>query len=282
MEYAVVTGVSSGIGKSIARKFLKEGLYVFGSVRREKDALDLEREYPENFHKLIFDTTDFPAVDKAIEEIHEIIGEKGLDVLVNNAGVAKYGPIQHVPIEELRQQYEINVFAPVYLTQKLLPLLGATHQSKKKGKVIQISSTAGVMTRPMLGPYSSSKHAVEGLYDALRRELMIYGVDVVLIEPGPIKTEIWGKAKSKDNPYKGTDYEDIFAQLDTAVDEIERIGLPVTAVSHKVWKAYKSSSPKARYIVAPKKLMFIAAMYILPARLLDKIFYKDLKKLVNK
>lgn len=281
MRYAVVTGVSSGIGKAICEKFLAKGLYVFGSVRKKEDATYFEDKYPDTFHTLVFDTTDYPAVDKAVEEIHKVVGKKGLSVLVNNAGVAKYGPIQHVPIEELRQQYEVNVFAPVYLTQKLLWLLGASKEAKWQGKVIQISSTAGVMTRPMLGPYSSSKHAIEAIYDALRRELMIYGVEVVLIEPGPIKTEIWGKAKSGGNPYKDTDYGKIFAQLDKAVDEIEKIGLPVEAVAEKAWEAFASKKPKARYVVAPKKLMFKAAMYIIPDRMLDKIFYKDLKKLTQ-
>lgn len=281
MKYAVVTGVSSGIGKATARKFLEEGLYVFGSVRKEQDAADLEVDYPKTFHKLIFDTTDYPAVDKAVEEITNKVGNKGLSVLVNNAGVAKYGPIQHVPIEEMRQQYEVNVFAPMYLTQKLLWLLGASKEAKWQGKVIVISSTAGVMTRPMLGPYSSSKHAVEAVFDALRRELMIYGLDVVIIEPGPIKTEIWDKAKGLENPYEDTDYKEIFDQLNEAVAQIEEIGLDVTEVSNKIWKAYTAKSPKTRYVVAPQKLKFKAAMYWLPDKTLDKIFYKDLKKLTK-
>lgn len=281
MKYAVVTGVSSGIGKAIAKKFLKKGLYVFGSVRNPEDTKELEKEYPKTFHKLIFDTTDYNAVDAAVEEIHKTVGNRGLSVLVNNAGIAKYGPIQYVPIEELRKQYEVNVFSPIYFTQKLLWLLGASKEAKWQGKVIQISSTAGVMTRPMLGPYSSSKHAIEALYDALRRELMIYGVPVVLIEPGPIKTNIWGKAKNEGNPYENTDYGEIFAQLDKAVDEIEKIGLPASSVANKVWEAYTSHNPKARYVVAPKKIMFKAAMYIIPDRVLDKIFYRDLKKLTK-
>lgn len=282
IKYAVITGVSSGIGKATAEKFLKQGFYVFGSVRKVEDAEDLEKKYPDTFHKLIFDTTDFVAVDKAVEEIEKIVGKRGLSVLVNNAGIAKYGPIQYVDIDELREQFEINVFAPIYLTQKLLPLLGASKKAKWQGKLFVISSTAGVMTRPMLGPYSASKHAVEAIYDALRRELMMYGMDVIIIEPGPIKTEIWGKAKASENPYKGTDYEGIFAQLDYAVDEIEKIGLPVDVVADKIWKVYNDKKPKARYVIAPKKLMFKVAMYLLPDKVLDKIFFKELKKLINK
>lgn len=279
MKYAFITGVSSGIGKSTAEKFLTEGFYVIGSVRKPQDAKDLQTQYPEKFHPLIFDVTDYQKVEEAIQEVKQIVKAEGLDVFVNNAGVAKYGPIQHVPIDELRAQFEINVFANVNLTQQVLPLLGASKQAKKKGKLFVISSTAGVMTRPMLGPYSSSKHAIEAIYDALRREMMIYGVQIIIIEPGPIKTNIWSKAKKGENPYENTDYGKIFAKLDDAVDEIEKIGLPSYKVADKIWQAYQTKKPKARYIITPKKIMFKLAMYGLPAKTLDKIFYKDIKKL---
>ena len=279
MKYALVTGVSSGIGKATARKFLQEGFYVFGSVRRVNDGADLKNQYGENFHELVFDMVDHKAVDAGFEEISQITGENGLDVFVNNAGVAKYGPIQHVDINELRAQFEVNVFSNVYVTQKALPLLGADYGSKKKGKLFVISSTGGVMTRPMLGPYSGSKHAVEAIYDALRREMMLFGVDVIIIQPGPIKTDIWGKAKKGENPYAATDYEKIFDKLDDAVNQIEQIGLPVEKVADTIWDAFNSAKPKDRYIVTPKKLAFIMAMYVLPAKVVDKIFFKDLKKL---
>lgn len=282
IKYAVVTGVSSGIGKATAQKFLEKGFFVFGSVRKREDAQEFEQNFPETFQTLVFDTTNYSAVDQAVQQIEERIGKQGLSVLVNNAGVAKYGPIQYVDIEELRNQFEINVFAPIYFTQKLLPLLGASKEAKWKGKLFMISSTAGVMTRPMLGSYSASKHAIEAVFDALRREMMLYGLDVIIIEPGPIKTEIWGKAKSKENPYVGTDYELIFEKLDEAVNEIEKVGLPVEAVSNKIWEIYKSPKPKTRYVIAPKKLFFKAAMYLLPDKTLDKIFFKDLKKIMNK
>lgn len=281
MKYALVTGVSSGIGKATAKKFLQQGFYVFGSVRKPQDAEALQQEFPENFHLLVFDICDHAAVDQAFEEIKSVVDTNGLDVLVNNAGVAKYGPIQHVDIDELRKQFEINVFSNVYITQKALPLLGANYETKKKGKVIVISSTGGVMTRPMLGPYSASKHAIEAVYDALRREMMLYGMDVIIIQPGPIKTDIWGKAKVGVNPYANTDYEKIFDKLDEAVNQIEEIGLEASQVADRIWKAYQAKSPKARYVITPKKWMFKLAMYGVPAKMLDKIFFKDLKKLNN-
>ena len=281
MKYALVTGVSSGIGKATALKFLNEGFYVFGSVRRAGDGAELKQQFSSNFHELIFDIADHAAVDAAFKEIENILGNAILDVFVNNAGVAKYGPIQHVKIDELRDQFEINVFSNVYVTQKALPLMGANYHSTQKGKVFVISSTGGVMTRPMLGPYSGSKHAVEAIYDALRREMMLFGVDVIIIQPGPIKTDIWGKAKKGENPYANTAYERIFDKLDDAVNQIEEIGLPASKVADKIWEAFNSKNPKDRYIITPKKLAFIMAMYVLPAKMVDKIFFKDLKKLNN-
>lgn len=279
MKHALVTGVSSGIGKATALKFLEQGFYVFGSVRNSNDAKDLENQYPKAFHKLIFDITDYSSVDSALGEVYEKLGKNGLDVLVNNAGVAKYGPMQHVEIDELRNQFEINVFATVNITQKLLPKLGAYKGATHKGKLFVISSAAGIMTRPMLGPYSSSKHAIEAIFDAYRRELMMYGIDVVIIEPGPIKTDIWNKAKDDKNPYEHTEYKDIFAHLNKAVREIENIALPAERVADKIWKAYISKNPKVRYLITPKKFAFYLAMHILPAKILDKIFYRELKKL---
>lgn len=281
MKYALITGVSSGIGKATAIKFLQEGFYVFGSVRKSQDADSLQNQFPDRFHTLVFDIAKHAEVDKAFVEIEEIVGSQGLNVLVNNAGVAEYGPIQHVAIEDLRRQFEINVFSNVYITQKSLGLLGANYHSKNKGKVIVISSTGGVMTRPMLGPYSASKHALEAIYDALRREMMLYKMDVIIIQPGPIKTDIWGKAKTGINPYENTDYAKIFDKLDDAVNQIEEIGLESSEVADKIWSAFQSKSPKARYVITPKKWMFKMAMYVIPAKTLDKIFFKDLKKLNN-
>ncbi len=281
MRYAVITGVSSGIGRATALKFLQEGFCVFGTIRKKTDADSLKQDYPTTFYPLVCDITNFKEVNKALKEVVKVVGDEGLDVLVNNAGVAMYGPMQCVKIEDLRTQFEINVFSTVNFTQKFLPLLGATKTAKKKGKLFVISSAAGIMTRPMLGPYSSSKHAIEAIFDAFRRELMLYGMQVVIIEPGPIKTDIWNKAKDKENPYADTDYKEIFDELNNAVDDIESNALPVEKVSNKIWEAYKSSNPKARYLIAPKKLQFLLAMYVLPAKRLDKIFYKQIKKLTK-
>lgn len=284
MKNIVITGVSTGIGKATAEKFLAEGCFVIGSVRKATDAERLEQELGKNFKALCFDITDNDAVDKAIIQIQEIVGNKGIDALVNNAGVSYYGPMQHFPVDELRKQFEINVFSTVALTQKLLPLLGATKEANHAGKIIIISSAAGVWTRPFLGPYSGSKHALEAIFDAYRRELKLYGIDVVIVQPGPIRTEIWDKAQMFDmEKYSQTDYADLLSKIETtAIEQIKKLAIPPSRVADKVYEGFINPKPKARYLVTPMKLAFKIFMYVLPARWLDRYFWNEIKKIQGK
>ncbi len=285
MKYVLITGVSSGIGKAIVNKFLDEGCYVFGSVRKTEDADRLKKELnSSSFHPLLFDITNKEAVGKAVNEVDAIVGENGLSCLVNNAGVSYYGPMEHFPVEDLRKQFEINVFATVDLTQQFLPLLGTKDLKSPSGKIIVISSAAGVWTRPFLGPYSGSKHALEAIFDAYRRELKLYGIDVVIIQPGPIKTEIWDKAQMFDiEKYKGTNYEQLLQKIEsTAIEQIKKLAIPPSRVADKVYLAFKKKNPKARYLITPMKLAFKIFMYVLPARWLDAYFMNELKKIQGK
>lgn len=285
MKYVLITGVSSGIGNAIAKKFITEGCYVFGSVRKEQDANRLKQEFnSSNFHPLLFDITDLKAIQDAVKEVGNIVGKEGLSCLINNAGVSYYGPMEHFPIEDLRKQFEINVFATVEVTQQFLPLLGTKDLKAPSGKIIVISSAAGVWTRPFLGPYSGSKHALEAIFDAYRRELKLYGIDVVIIQPGPIRTEIWDKAQMFDiEKYKGTHYEQLLQKIETtAIEQIKKIAIPPSRVADKVFLAFKKKKPKARYLVTPMKLAFKIFMYVLPARWLDAYFMKELKKIQGK
>ncbi|MFV0530031.1 MAG: SDR family oxidoreductase [Flavobacteriales bacterium] len=285
MNYILITGISSGIGKAIAGKFLNEGCYVFGSVRKQEDAKRLKQEFnTPNFYPLLFDITDQNAVKEAVKTVKNHVGKNGLACLVNNAGVSYYGPMEHFPIEDLRKQFEINVFATVNVTQQFLPLLGTEDLKNPSGKIIVISSAAGVWTRPFLGPYSGSKHALEAVFDAYRRELKLYGIDVVIIQPGPIRTEIWDKAQMFDiQKYKGTHYKELLQKIETsAIEQIKKLAIPPTRVADKVYLAFKKKKPKARYLVTPMKLAFKIFMYVLPARWLDAYFMNELKKIQGK
>ncbi len=282
MKYVLVTGISTGIGNSIAQKFLSENCYVFGSVRKQEDAEKLKAQFnTPHFHPLVFDITDEPAVAQAVETVETIVGTSGLACLVNNAGIALYGPMEHFPVADLRKQFEVNVFATVALTQRFLPLLGARDAKSSRGKIIVISSAAGVMTRPFLGPYSASKHAVEAIFDAYRRELKLYGIDVVIIQPGPIRTEIWNKTLFSDAAqYNGTSYETILKQIETkTVAQIKKIAFPPSRVADTAYRAFTKKRAKVRYLVTPMKWAYKILMYVLPARCLDAYFMYELKKL---
>jgi len=281
-KYILITGVSTGIGFASARKFLAEGYYVFGSVRKATDAQKLQEEYPNTFEKLVFDIQDIEAIKASFEIVSNRVGSEGLSCLVNNAGIAVSGPILHVSIEDLAYQFDVNVMGLVRVTQVYAPLLGAGgNLTKNKGKIINISSVSGVITRSFMGPYSGSKHAVEAISDAMRRELMLYGVDVVVIQPGPIKTPIWDKARNKEVMYQDTDYASIFAKMEKAVDTIEGVAIEVNKVSDLIFKTYSLSKPKTRYLIAPKQWFFRLIMHFLPDRMLDKRMFEDYKKLMS-
>ena len=195
--------------------------------------------------------TDDLAVRSAAAEVEQIVGEEGLWGLVNNAGLPGFGPLMHIPEQEVRRQFEVNVFGLLRVTQISLPLLGATKNvSHPPGRIVNISSTRGKIAYPMLGSYSASKHAVEALSDALRRELLLYGVDVIVIEPGSIRTPIWEKAESIDrSPYEDTDYTPSLKRLLEDVAEQKHKALPVTVVSRVIRLALTVKRPKARYAI---------------------------------
>ncbi len=284
MRSILITGTSSGIGRDAVRYFLAQSYRVFGSVRTEGDAERLKREFPRNFHPLIFDVRDVAAVHEAKAEVERILGGAGLDVLVNNAGIGVNGPMALVSLEVLRLQFDVNVVGLLAVTQAFLPLLGfGTGSKHKPGTLINIGSGAGRITQPYLGPYAASKHAVEALSDAMRRELMDFGIKVVLIQPATVKTPIFQKARRGENPYKDSEYEAIYDKLGDAIDRRLTAAIPVRKVSRVLYRAASRPNPKTRYFVAPTKVksMFWLATHVLPDRMLDKVFHKQLKRLTK-
>lgn len=195
----VVTGASTGIGAACVAALADAGFFVFGSVRKEADAERLKSRFGENFMPLFFDVTDAEAIAKGAETVESQLRGATLAGLVNNAGVAVPGPLLHLPIADLRRQLEINLIGQLQVTQAFAPLLGARQPlAETPGRIVMMSSIAGRFASPFLGAYNASKFALEGMSDALRRELKVYGIDVVLIEPGMIATPIWDKAESAD------------------------------------------------------------------------------------
>jgi NAD(P)-dependent dehydrogenase (short-subunit alcohol dehydrogenase family) len=215
MRYVVITGVSTGIGYAATQELIQHGYHVFGSVRKRADGERLQVTLGANFTPLYFDVTDETAIRAAAETVQRAVGDQGLFGLVNNAGIAIGGPLLHLSIDEFRRQFEVNVFGLLLVTQAFAGLLGArTHSPHPPGRIINISSVSGRIAYPFIGPYAASKHAVEAISDSLRRELRLYGVDVIVIEPGAVRTPIWDKLEQVETSrYVSTDYGASLAQM---------------------------------------------------------------------
>ncbi|MFD0861759.1 SDR family oxidoreductase [Sungkyunkwania multivorans] len=278
MKNVLVTGVSSGIGKAVAQSFLNRNYRVFGSVRNEKDAERLQNEFGENFVPLLFDITDQQAIDEAKKKLETHLDGAGLDCLVNNAGVSVNGPLAYIDLEQVDFQMKVNVLGLLRVTQAFLPLLGF-NSDHRPGRIVNISSAAGKSTRPFMAPYSASKHAVEALSDGLRRELMDFGIEVIVIEPGPIQSEIWSKARETENVYRNTPYEKIYDNMNKAVDGMEGVAIPAEKVGELVVNAVEKKKPRTRYLIAPKKWLFWLAINVFPDRFLDKMLHKQIQEL---
>lgn len=274
----VVTGASTGIGRACAQALIDRGFRVFGSVRKEADAEALRDALGEHLTPLRFDVTDRAAIDAAASTVAEAIGETTLAGLVNNAGVAVPGPIMHLDVDELRTQFDINVFGLVSVTQAFLPLLGARRRAPgPPGRIVNISSISGKLVVPFLGAYAGSKHAVEAISDAMRRELRLYGIDVIVVEPGAIQTPIWDKAEAEDvSRYDHTDYAELLARFQKAMVEQGRRGLPVSRVTDVVVEALTATRPKARVPIPNHQLMGWHLPRLMPDRVMDQMVAKQL------
>jgi NAD(P)-dependent dehydrogenase (short-subunit alcohol dehydrogenase family) len=271
MQHIVITGASTGIGYATAEELIQHGYHVFGSVRKTVDAERLQAALGEHFTPLLFDVTDVGAIRTAAEQVQSVLGEANLAGLVNNAGIAVAGPIMHLPLDELRQQFEVNLFGVVAVTQAFLPLLGARENAAEvPGCIVNLSSVGGRIAYPFLGPYAASKHALEGLSDSLRRELMLYGIDVIVIEPGSVRTPIWDKAEQVDvNRYAATDYAPILEKMQKTMVDLGRTGLPPEKISNVIRQALESPHPKARYVLANNFLLGWLLPQWLPTRWFD-------------
>ena len=279
MKSVVITGVSSGIGFSGADILCQAGYRVYGSVRTEDASKSLLKKHPNNFIPLIFDVRDEDAIVKAANFVENDMSESDQFVgLVNNAGVALGGPFKYLDTNTFRKQLEINVLGVVSVTRNFLKLLGAYKGSTNPGKIIMISSVSGHRAYPYMSPYSASKFALEGMSDSLRRELMMYGIDVVLIEPGPVKSEIWSKAPDIDNnPFIGTDYEESLRAFYKEVFGKANDALDTDIIGNAIKSIIENSNPKTRYVYTKDKFKEFTLPGILPDRTLDKIMAKRLK-----
>jgi NAD(P)-dependent dehydrogenase (short-subunit alcohol dehydrogenase family) len=273
MQSIVITGVSSGIGYATARLALKNGARVFGTVRARHDVERLADAFGSAFVPLLLDVRDEAAVVAAARQVRADLDGQTLSGLVNNAGVAIPGPLLHQPLSDIREQIETDLMAVFTVTQAFGPLLGTDRSLQgPPGRIVMMSSIAGEIGQPFLSAYAASKHGLEGLADALRRELMIFGIDVVTIGPAPVDTPIWDKAEPLLGRYDGTEYGKPFDRAVRLMTEIgHRHSLAATQVAEDVWTALTAHHPRPRYAPAQHKVLEQWFAPALPRRWLDRI-----------
>jgi NAD(P)-dependent dehydrogenase (short-subunit alcohol dehydrogenase family) len=271
----VVTGASSGIGGAAAELFAREGFVTFAGVRTDADAARVAGLHP-NIRPLKLDVTDRAAIDAAARAV----AASGLPLrgVVNNAGVAVAGPLEFLPIDELRRQFEINLFGPIAVSQAFLPQLRVS-----RGRLIFVGSISGRLAIPFISPYSASKFALRALTDALRVELAPAGIAVALVEPGSVRTPIWGKGRaSRDRlsvlltplatDYYGPQIDAVFAQTQREEDH----AMPVERVTTVLLHALTAPKPRARYLVG-RDARAGSIVALLPPALRDRALRASMK-----
>lgn len=278
MKTIVITGVSSGIGHATAAALLGRGYRVFGSVRRQEDAERLQAAWGDHFTPLLFDVTDEDAIRHAADQVAGALGDAGLNGLVNNAGIAVPGPVLHLPVDEYQRQFEVNLFGQIAVIQAFLPMLGARKPCPHEpGRIVNISSVSGKIAYPFLSAYACSKYALEALSDSLRRELMLYGIDVIVIEPGAVSTPIWDKSDEIDtSPFEGSDYTEIMTLMLKGMTKMGKRAQGPEAVTRAVIDGLESGHPKARYALPANRLTGWWLPRFLPARWFDRLVARRL------
>ena len=277
MKSIVVTGASSGIGWGCVKVLIARGFRVFGGLRATADADRLTREFGARFVPLIFDVTDEAAVAVGAELVATALGREPLFGLVNNAGIAVPGPMLYLNIDDFRHQIAVNLTGQLIVTRAFAPLLGVDRsRAGAPGRIVMISSVAGKNAAPFLGAYSASKFALEGMSESLRRELMPFGIDVIIVAPGTVATPIWDKADAIDvSPFAATPYASALATLKRHAVANGRKGLAPERLGETVKRALTARRPKTRYTVTPDPVQNFLAN-ILPKRIVDNIIARQL------
>ena len=269
----LITGVSTGIGLATALELLGAGHRVWGTVRRASDASSLA-SHPA-FSALTMDVTDRATVRLAVAEIEA--GGEPLHALVNNAGIAVSGPLETLAEADYRRQFEVNVFGGLAVTQEALPLLHAAREAGEANvKIVFISSVSGYVTSPFTGIYSASKFATEAIVDGLRRELYPFGIDVLSVAPGPVKTPIWSKGRAQTAAYEGTRYAHVLDKLEAYTAGAEASGVAPERVAERIRNMLETHRPRPDRLIM-NKAWLVKVMRWLPKRVQDRMFLRNIE-----
>ncbi len=273
----VITGALTGIGAASAAELARRGYIVFAGIRKPRDGERLTAQSP-HIVPLLLDVTDPGQIAAAVEIVSRSVGDAGLAGLVNNAGIVVAGPLEILPLDQLRLQLEVNVVGQIAVTQAFLPLL-----RKARGRIVNMSSLNGRIASPYLAPYAASKHALEAVNNAIRLELCAWGIRVLVIEPGATTTPIWEKAiaaadalAAKVNNSSIGLYKGDLEAMRQATRKLAHAALPVDSVVRCVVHALTARRPAARYPVGLKVNLLLRAYKWIPDRIWDWIVQRSL------
>ena len=275
--FVVVTGTSTGIGAATALHLVKKGFHVFAGVRKAEDGDALRAQAKKGLTPVILDVTDASAISAAATTVEDVVGDRGLAGLVNNAGIAKPAPIELQPMADFRTQLEVNLFGPVAMIQAFLPQI-----RRGAGRIVNVGSIGGLIVLPLNGAYSASKFGIRAITDALRLELRQWNIHVSLIEVAPVKTAIFGKTYAEldalekllgETGYQL--YEKQIAGVRKATEKAAADADPPKVIAKAILDALTSDKPKTRYLVGHgAKGVGVAAA--LPDHLRDRALVREL------
>lgn len=274
----LVTGASTGIGYACTKTLAQAGFIVFAGVRGEADARRVAGLHG-NVRPLLLDVT----AREQIAAAAHAIDASGVQLrgIVNNAGIAIAGPLEYLPIDDFRRQFEVNLFGALAVTQAMLPLL----RRMPNARIVFMSSVSGQIAPPFVGPYASSKFALEAMADALRMELSAFGIRVSVVQPGNVRTPIWQKGRdAKDAlvarlPHHAlTHYGDAVDALMRVTEHEERTGIEASVVANAVLQACTDAQPKARYPVGNPPAWQRRLASLLPERVRDRLILRTVTR----
>ncbi len=278
MPIALITGASTGIGRATALRLARGGWTVLAGVRDPAAGESLAQEAAAGrVVPVELDVTDPAQIAAAVERVRGQTADGRLDALVNNAGIGLGGPLELISPEDLRRQFDVNVFAQIAVTQALLPALRQAH-----GRIVFVSSIWGRVAMAFTAPYAASKHALEAFGDALRVELHTSNVQVALIEPGSVATPIWDKSRSEADrvnvpPELQAQYGHVPAAMDKVLEDTARRGVPPEQVAETIERALTAPRMRARYVVGRDAKAMLIAKRLLPDLVFDRVARRVLR-----
>jgi Short-chain dehydrogenases of various substrate specificities len=268
---AIVTGASAGIGAAVARRLAQDGFQVVLAARRRERLQELEQEITARGETALAIPTDITRLEDCRQLVQKTVMAYGrIDVLVNNAGFGYRSPLEYIPLEAIRHNFETNLFGPIALTQLVIPIMRA----QQKGYIVNVSSVAGRIARPLSSVYDATKHAIEAISDSLRAELAQFGIRVIVIEPGFINTEFVEVARTESSPFLNNDgfYSELMKTASSKDERFRRLAMQPELIAALVSSVVRNPNPRSRYAAPGFARLALWLKRMLPERLFQRLF----------